>query len=37
LYCDYHANRDQIEAEMAADAAEADRIEQEYLHKEQAA
>ncbi len=33
----YHANRDQIEVEMAADAAEADRIEQEYWHKEQAA
>lgn len=27
----YHANRDQIEAEIAADEAEADTIEQEYL------
>ena len=27
----YHANRDQIEAEIAADEAEADIIEQEYL------
>jgi Uncharacterized conserved protein len=27
----YHANREQIEAEIAADEIEADRIEQEYL------
>jgi uncharacterized protein (DUF433 family) len=27
----YHANRDQIEAEIAADESEADTIEQEYL------
>jgi uncharacterized protein (DUF433 family) len=27
----YHANRDQVEAEIAADDAEADTIEQEYL------
>jgi len=27
----YHANRDQVEAELAADEAEADTIEQEYL------
>ena len=29
----YHANREAIDAEIAADEAEADRLEQEYLQK----
>lgn len=33
----YHANRDDIEAELAADEAEADRVEDEYRHAEQTA
>jgi uncharacterized protein (DUF433 family) len=31
----YHANRDQIEAEIGADEAEADRIEEEHLQEKQ--
>lgn len=33
----YHANREQIEAEIAADEAEADRIEQEHLKTQKTA
>jgi uncharacterized protein (DUF433 family) len=33
----YHANRNEVEAEIAADEAEADRIEREYLKEEQTA
>jgi uncharacterized protein (DUF433 family) len=33
----YHANRDEIEAEIAADEQEANRIEQEYLQEAQVA
>ena len=33
----YHANRNEIEAEIAADEAEADRIEQEYFQEKQSA
>ncbi len=33
----YHANRNEVEAEIATDAAEADRIEREYLNEEQTA
>ena len=33
----YHANRNEVEAEIAADEAEADRVEQEYLREEQTA
>jgi len=33
----YHANRDQIEAEMAADEADGDRIEQAFLARQRAA
>ncbi len=30
----YHANRDEMEAEMAAEAAEADRLEREHIASE---
>lgn len=30
----YHTNREQIDAEIAADEAEADRLEQEFLQKQ---
>jgi len=33
----YHANRDEIEGEIAADEAEADRIEREHLQEKQTA
>lgn len=33
----YHSNRDEIEAELAADEAEADRLEQQYLQEKQPA
>lgn len=33
----YHANRNEVETEIAADDAEADRLEQEYLNAEQTA
>ena len=33
----YHANRDEIEADLAADEAEADAIEREWLQKQQRA
>jgi len=33
----YHANQEEIEAEIAADAAEADRIEQQYQQGQQTA
>jgi uncharacterized protein (DUF433 family) len=29
----YHANRDQMEVELAAEAAESDRLEREYIGK----
>ncbi|MCI0491088.1 MAG: DUF433 domain-containing protein [Blastocatellia bacterium] len=33
----YHANRDEIEAEIAADESEAERLEKEYLREKQSA